>query len=49
MNITEEKSMGLFYNSNTYLLMSKGVSDFHCLSDNYLTEEIIREQQDEQR
>lgn len=46
MNITEEKSMDLFYNSKTYLLMSKGVSDFHCLSDNYLTEEIIQEQQD---
>ena len=49
MNISEEKSMELFYNSNTYLLMSKEISDFHCLSDNYLTEEIIQEQQDLQR
>lgn len=45
MNIVEEKSLELFYNSNTYLFMSQGISDFHCLSDSYLVEEIIREQQ----
>lgn len=41
----EEKALETFYNSNTYMLMSKGVSDFHCLSDEYLTEEIMLEQQ----
>ncbi len=43
-DVTEEKAMDLFYNSNTYMLISKGVSDFHCLSDAYLAEEIILEQ-----
>ena len=36
--------MELFYKSNTYMLMSKGISDFHCLSDAYLVEEILLEE-----
>ena len=36
----------MFYKSNTYMLMSKGISDFHCLSDLYLVEEIILEQKE---
>ena len=28
-NIDVEKAMEIFYQSNTYMLMSKGVSDFH--------------------
>ena len=40
LNIDEEKAMAMFYNSNTYMLMSNGISDFHCLSDAYLAEEI---------
>ena len=43
-NIDEEKAMELFYKSNTYMFMSKGISDFHCLSDAYLVEEIMLEQ-----
>ena len=43
MSIDEEKAMEMFYNSNTYMLMSKGISDFHCLSDAYLVEEIMLE------
>ena len=43
MSIDEEKAMEIFYNSNTYMLMSKGISDFHCLSDAYLVEEIMLE------
>ena len=43
-NIDEEKAMELFYKSNTYTFMSKGISDFHCLSDAYLVEEIMLEQ-----
>jgi len=42
--IDEEKAMELFYNSDTYMLMSKGISDFHCLSDAYLVDEILQEQ-----
>ena len=43
-NIDEEKAMKLFYESDTYMLISKGISDFHCLSDAYLAEEIMLEQ-----
>ena len=43
-NVDDEKAMEMFYNSNTYMLMSKGISDFHCLSDAYLVEEILLEQ-----
>jgi len=43
-NIDVEKAMEIFYQSNTYMLMSKGISDFHCLSDAYLAEEILLEQ-----
>ena len=43
-NVNEEKAMEMFYKSNTYMLMSKGISDFHCLSDAYLVEEILLEQ-----
>ena len=42
--IDEEKAMELLYNSDTYMLMSKGISDFHCLSDAYLVDEILQEQ-----
>lgn len=42
-NVNEEKAMEIFYKSNTYMLMSKGISDFHCLSDAYLVEEILLE------
>ena len=37
------ESMGLFYNSLTYKEMSEGISDMHCRSDEYLTEELHQE------
>ena len=43
LHIPAQDAMAHFYNSDTYLLMSTGVSDFHCLSDGYLVEELIRE------
>ena len=43
-DVDEEKAMEMFYKSNTYMLMSKGISDFHCMSDAYLVEEIMLEQ-----
>lgn len=46
--IDSEKAMDMFYNSKTYMFMSQGISDFHCLSDNYLAEEVLREQVDVQ-
>ena len=42
--IDSEKAMDWFYNSNTYMFMSEGISDFHCLSDAYLAEEVLLEQ-----
>lgn len=45
-DVDEEKAMEMFYKSNTYMLMSKGISDFHCMSDAYLAEEIMLEQRE---
>ena len=45
-DVDEEKAMEMFYKSNTYILMSKGISDFHCMSDAYLVEEIMLEQKE---
>jgi len=39
-NISLEKSLELFYSSKTYELISHGVSDLHCMSDDYLVEEL---------
>ena len=47
--IDEEKAMKLFYESNTYMLMNKGISDFHCLSDAYLVDAILLEQRQSER
>ena len=35
----------LFYHSQLYELMSNGVSDMHCMSDEYLVQELINEQE----
>jgi len=32
-----------FYHSVTYKLMKNGISDMHCMSDDYLTEELKAE------
>ncbi|MCL1876084.1 MAG: hypothetical protein FWF87_07500 [Synergistaceae bacterium] len=37
------ESMDLFYKSFTYTEMSKGISDMHCRSDEYLAEELCHE------
>ena len=42
-HITTEEAMELFYHSKTYIFMRNGTSDFHCLSDAYLAEEILLE------
>lgn len=36
-------ALSFFYHSKIYLLISEGVSDLHCMSDEYLTEELISE------
>lgn len=35
-----EKSWDVFYCSDLYELMSEGVSDIHCMSDEYLVREL---------
>lgn len=42
-NISIEESLDFFYHLFTYELMSKGISDMHCMSDEYLIEDLERE------
>ncbi len=35
-----ETALGRFYKSKLYELISEGVSDMHCMSDDYLVEEL---------
>ena len=41
--ISLDEAIKLFYTSETYKLISKGVSDMHCMSDEYLADELIDE------
>lgn len=38
-----DDALNFFYHSKIYRLISEGVSDLHCMSDEYLTEELISE------
>lgn len=40
MNISVDKALEIFYHSEVYQLIRDGVSDMHCMSDNYLAEEL---------
>ena len=40
-----EYAMELFYSSRTFKEISEGLSDLYTMSDKYLAEEIIREEQ----
>ncbi|MDR0962436.1 MAG: DUF3791 domain-containing protein [Mediterranea sp.] len=40
-----EDALGFFYSSSTYKLISEGVADMHCLSDEYLADELLLEWQ----
>lgn len=40
-------ALDFFYHSEVYLLISEGVSDMHCMSDEYLAEELKEEYQQE--
>ena len=44
-NISLDEALNFFYHSEVYLLMRDGVSDMHCMSDAYLTEELEQEYQ----
>lgn len=41
--ISLDKALEIFYKSYLYLMMSKGIADMHCRSDEYLVEELIDE------
>lgn len=43
-HVSADEAMDMFYNSQTFQLISEGVADMHCLSDKYLAEEVLREQ-----
>ncbi len=38
--LTLGKALDIFYHSELYKLMSEGVSDMHCMSDEYLVQEL---------
>lgn len=38
-----DEAMDRFYRSQTYTLMRDGISDMHCMSENYLAEELVDE------
>ena len=42
-NISLAKALDIFYHSELYKLMSEGVSDMHCMSDEYLVRELEEE------
>ena len=42
-NISLEKALDVFYHSELYKLMSEGVSDMHCMGDEYLVQELEEE------
>jgi len=41
--VTLDDALGFFYASEAYGLMREGVSDMHCMSDEYLAEELEEE------
>lgn len=42
-NLTYDAALDFFYKSQTYKLISEGVSDMHCMSDEYLATELVNE------
>ncbi len=38
-----EDALAFFYDSDTYQLVSEGVADLHCRSDEYLADELLLE------
>ena len=38
-----EDALSFFYDSYTYKMMSEGIADMHCRSDEYLADELMLE------
>ena len=43
-----EDALSFFYDSGTYLLISEGVADMHCRSDEYLADELMLEYKEQE-
>lgn len=43
--ISLDEALAFFYHSDVYTLISEGVSDMHCMSDEYLAEDLEIEYQ----
>ena len=43
MDITLAEALNFFYHSTVYRLMKDGISDMHCMSDDYLAEDLEEE------
>ena len=41
--VSLDKALDIFYKSDLYLMMSRGIADIHCRSDECLVEELIDE------
>ena len=41
--LTLEEALAFFYDSDTYKLISNGIADMHCRSDEYLADELLME------
>lgn len=42
-NLSLDDALSFFYHSGIYRLIREGVSDLHCMSDEYLAEELVSE------
>lgn len=40
VGISLDDALAFFYRSDVYTLISEGVSDMHCMSDEYLAEDL---------
>lgn len=41
--LSYEAALAKFYDSTTFELISNGVADLHCMSDEYLVDELLIE------
>ena len=41
--IPAEEALRIFYHSRLYPLLRDGVADLHCMSDEYIVEDLARE------
>lgn len=46
--LSPDDALCFFYSSSLYRLISEGVSDLHCMSDEYLAEELCSEYKEKQ-